>query len=57
MTREVPEGLVSAELSGEGEPAPGTSATDPASARSCEEAEHETEAIEAARGGFTERRA
>ncbi len=57
MTREVPEGLVSAELSGEGEPAPGTSATDPASTKSCEEAERGAEAIEAARGGFTERRA
>lgn len=57
MTREVPEGLVSAELSGEGEPAPGTSATDPASTKSCEEAEREAEAIKAARGGFTERRA
>ena len=33
MTREVPAELVRAELSGAGEPAPGTSATDPASAR------------------------
>ena len=39
LTHEVPLSLVAAELSGAGEPAPGTPATDSASARACEEAE------------------
>ena len=43
MSRVVPVGTVHAELVGQGEPAPGTSATDPASAASCAEAAHAAE--------------